>query len=259
MQDLSLNPLGANPGSTRSSWPWIMLCLRSGLFLACQLLTAMAFWALDRGNPWQASAAWWPVSATLTNVICVLLLRHLAHREGMRWSQLIGADFRRGRLGQDLVALLGVLLLCGPVATIPIFGLAQLLFGSVQVAVEMFIRPLPVGIALVSLILWPITQSFGELPAYFGYGMPRLAARGMSPWRAVAVSAFWLGAQHVMLPFLPDIRFILWRLGMFIPFALLLGWAVYRRPRLLPYFMVIHALIDFPVALMVWQASTASP
>lgn len=43
---------------------------------------------------------------------------------------------------------------------------------------------------------------------------------------------------------------------MFLPFALFLGVILRWRPRLLPYLMVGHALIDVSVGVMVWQAAT---
>jgi hypothetical protein len=42
---------------------------------------------------------------------------------------------------------------------------------------------------------------------------------------------------------------------MFIPFALAIGLVLHWRPRLLPYFMIIHWLIDLPVAWMVLSLS----
>lgn len=232
-----------------------MLGFRFVLFLTWQAAVAGAHALSGTPNPWQASVAWWPISVILTNIICHPLLRFLAAREGLRWKELIHADFRWEHVKQDLLPLLGLLVLAGPVGMLPSLGLSQLLFGDTETPVAMFTLPLPTWAALVALILFPLTQPFAELPTYFAYAMPRLAARWSSPAKALLVSAFWLGAQHVALPFIPDVRFILWRLGMFIPFALMLAWAVQWRPRLLPYFMVIHALIDFPVGLMVWQAS----
>ncbi|MFZ5817120.1 MAG: hypothetical protein ACOY93_17805 [Bacillota bacterium] len=236
-------------------WPTIALVLRFGLFLALQAITALLLVLAGEGTPWQAAAAWWPIHATLTNLICFFLLGWLIRREGISWSALINLDLRREVLGKDLLALAGILLLCGPVAMVPNFGLAQLLFGDMEGGVALFIQPLPMGVALASAFLFPLTQSIGELPTYFGYAMPRLALRWQSPWKAILICAFWLGAQHLTLPLLFDGRFMLWRLGSFLPFALLLAWAVHWRPRLLPYFLVIHALIDLPVGLMVWQAA----
>ncbi len=76
------------------------------------------------------------------------------------------------------------------------------------------------------------------MPRLFPGGSP---ARGWAGW---LVAALFLGVQHIFLPFLPDGRFILWRLGMYLPFALFAGLVLKLRPGLLPYFAIIHALID---------------
>ncbi len=48
----------------------------------------------------------------------------------------------------------------------------------------------------------------------------------------------------MFLPLILDGRFMLWRLGMYLPFALFAGLILKLRPTLLPYFMIIHALAD---------------
>lgn len=244
------------PVWSSSKRPAFMLVARTGLFLFCQAAVAGVLAFRHDPHPVLASAAWWPVSAILTNLVCIGLLRFLSRREGLPfWRGLVQADFGREHLGKDLLAVLGLTLLAGPIGFLPNVGLSQLFWGDPQAGSAMFLLPLPATVALVAMILFPVTQAFAELPTYFAYAMPRLAPRWSSPWQAIALTAFWLGAQHAALPFIPDARFILWRLGMFLPFALLLGWTMHWRPRLLPYFMIIHALIDFPVTLMVWQAS----
>jgi hypothetical protein len=104
-------------------------------------------------------------------------------------------------------------------------------------------QPLPAW-ALAVGILFPLTIALAELPTYFGYSMPRLAAQLKSGWLAWLLASFFLAAQHMFLPFVPDGRFIVWRLGMFLPFALFTGLVLKFRPTLLPYFVILHALMD---------------
>ena len=40
---------------------------------------------------------------------------------------------------------------------------------------------------------------------------------------------------------------------MFLPLALYIGFVLHWRLRLLPYMMVLHGLLDFQAALMVYQ------
>jgi membrane protease YdiL (CAAX protease family) len=94
------------------------------------------------------------------------------------------------------------------------------------------------------------TVALTELPTYFAYCMPRLEAQ-TGRWSAVLLSSFFLAAQHCTLPLIWDGRFFVWRLLMFIPFALFVGLLLRWRPQLLPYLVVVHGLMDLAMVLMV--------
>lgn len=68
---------------------------------------------------------------------------------------------------------------------------------------------------------------------------------------AMVLASLFLAAQHATLPLLFDGRFILWRLLMFIPFALFVGLLLRWRPQLLPYLAVVHGLLDMATVLMI--------
>lgn len=83
--------------------------------------------------------------------------------------------------------------------------------------------------------------------------MPRLFRVGESqthPYLAWMIASFFLAAQHMFLPLMFDSRFMLWRLGMFLPFAFLTGLFLKIRPSLLPYFVIVHALMDVTTVLV---------
>ena len=101
-----------------------------------------------------------------------------------------------------------------------------------------------------SSFLFPLTIWFAELPTYFGYCMPRLEAQLKNGWLAWIIASFFLAAQHVFLPLILNGAYLLWRFGMFLPFALITGLALKLRPGLLPYFVVVHALIDITTVLV---------
>jgi hypothetical protein len=58
------------------------------------------------------------------------------------------------------------------------------------------------------------------------------------------------------MPLIFDGRFILWRALMFLPFALAVGLALNWRPRLMPYLMAGHALIDLSTVIILIQLSS---
>ena len=233
-------------------WPWLMLMSRTVLFGFWQTVIAGVFLLLGKAGPWDASAAWWPFTATFGSLTVIVLLVRLYRREGRRYWDLFRFD--RRNIGRDLLALLGILVVSGPVVFLPNMLGAQWLFGGQEIARDLLFRPLPFWAAALGLIVFPVTVALSELPNYFAYVMPRLEARTGRPWLAVTLPAFWLAAQHVCLPFLPDPLFIAWRFVMFLPFAFLLALVLRWRPRLLPYLVIFHWLLDLSTALMVLSA-----
>jgi hypothetical protein len=80
--------------------------------------------------------------------------------------------------------------------------------------------------------------------------MPRIAAQMKNGWFAWLIASFFLAAQHMFLPLILDGRFMMWRLGMYLPFALFAGLMLKLRPSLLPYYMIVHALMDVSAVMV---------
>ncbi len=237
--------------------PWIrpvlMLFSRLVLFAAWQGVVALAFAVQGSPNPWGASVAWWPLTVTLTNLVSIGLLRLVAKAEGLRLGDLYRVE--RHNFWRELLISLGAFAISAPLSMLPNTILGNLLFGDVSQTTAMMFRPLPVAAVYGLMLLFVLTIPFAELPTYFSYVMPRLAALTGKGWAALLVAAFMLSAQHMAFPLIFDVRFILWRLLMFLPFALWIGFALYKRPRLLPYLMVGHALIDSTLLFMLLPAA----
>jgi hypothetical protein len=231
----------AAAGMIPPAGPLGMTFVRIGLFAAYQALAALICLLAGRPAPWQAAIAWWPVTVTAANLTCMARLRLLARREGLRMTDLY--NFDRRTVGRDLLLVLALLVIGGPLGYLPMVLLGQALFGGAAVVADRWIMPLPSWIAVTCAILFPLTIALSELPTYFGYAMPRLQV----PWRRR-----WL---PVLLPLVVDARFMFWRLTRFLPFALFLGLLLNWRPRLLPYLMVVHGLMDVSLVVYVLMKS----
>lgn len=228
---------------------WLMLTARTGLFVLWQAILALVLLILGSLKAWDDAAAWWPITVILTNLVCIVLLQTFYQREGLRFWDIF--RLKRETWRKDLLFLVGILVISGPVAMLPNMLLATWLFGDQQVALDLFLRPLPTWAIFLAVTVWPVTQALAELPFYFAYLMPRLEAQTGQRWQAVLLSAFWLGAQHCAMPLVFDGRFILWRFWMFLPFALMVAVVLRSRPQLLPYLVVVHGLMDMATALMI--------
>lgn len=236
----------AKPDTTHL--PWLMLFGRTGLFLAVQALFTLVFFLIGSNTPIDQGAGTWPFVVTITNLVMLAILVRLYRGEGKNYWQIF--RIQRGHIKSDLAALVGLLVVGGPLGYLPNVILATWLFGDSQQVLALFLRPLPTWAVIASIIAFPITQGLVEIPNYFSYVMPRLQAQGLRRWQAVAIPALMLGLQHLAVPFVFDIRFIIWRASMYIPFAFLVGILLSWRPRLLPYIAIIHILMDASFAAM---------
>jgi hypothetical protein len=223
------------------SRPWWLLISRSALFLLFQLLIAFILGLAGSPSAWNESARWWTFLPIFANIVSIYLLIRLFRAEDKRYLDII--KFSKTTWRKDLLWFVGGSIIGMPVVAAPMNILGAAIFGEAMIPVNMMFRPLPTWALVVSL-LFPLTIGFAELPTYFAYAMPRLEAQLKNGWIAWLIASFFLSAQHVFLPLILDGRFMLWRLLMYMPFALFAGLMLKLRPTLLPYFMIVHVLVD---------------
>jgi membrane protease YdiL (CAAX protease family) len=234
--------------NTASISPWLLLPMRLILFALFQGLIALIAPG-SFSESWATSIVWWPVGIVLANLVTIIVMRKLFAAEGMSYCNLFRIE--RSQFRSDWLPLLGILLFMAILAVVPNMLFAQILFENPEAVPELFIKTLPFGAASILLIAFPVTIALAEMPLYFGYIMPRLERSTKKAWLAIVLVAFFAAAQHMTMPLIFDWHFIIWRLIMFIPFVLFLAIVIRWRPRLLPYIVITHGLLDASlIALM---------
>lgn len=233
---------GTAGGSLRPSGLIALLGSRFLLFLIFQAVIALIF------SSWSRSEGYWLLVATLTNLVSISILWFLFRKEGLSYCGLF--HFNRGTFKKDILIFLGLVLLCGPVVFGPNYLLSAWLWDDPAIPYEMLFRPVEKWLAIVLLFAFPVTIVFAELATYFGYIMPRLSGAVRPKWLAVFLPVLFLSMQHMTLPFIPDLNFILYRGLVFLPFAALIGISLYKRPALFPYFAILHGVMDMGTAVM---------
>lgn len=233
--------------TSSASHPWLMLISRSVLFILSQCFIALILMAAGTRSAWDEASRWWTFAVILTNVCSIYLLNRLFRAEGKRFLDIL--RFSRATWKADLFWFIVLSAIGMPLAALPREPLAIVIFGDVATSTELMFRPIPMWAIFVSFLL-PLTIVFTELPTYFGYVMPRLEAQLRNGWLAWLLASFFLAAQHMFFPFLLNGGFMLWRLGMFIPFAFFTGLVLKFRPTLLPYFVIVHGLLDVSLVLV---------
>ena len=226
-----------------------LLVSRFLLFALFQCFIFLIFKISGDPDAWHEAEGWWTFSALFTNILSIIFLVYIFRKEGKRYFEVF--RFIREGWKKDLVIFLGLFILSGPISMLPNAWLARLLWDSTETSTLMLFRPLPLW-ALILSFGFPITIAFAELPTYFGTVMPRLQQSLKSSWWAMAIPAIFLALQHVTLPLIFDLRFMVWRFLMFLPFAFFVGICLKFRPRLLPYFMIAHGIMDVGTVAMLF-------
>jgi hypothetical protein len=245
MENINTSDSGINAGAHgKPGLPGLMTLLASRmlLFLLFQTLIALLL------SSWTRSEAYWLLTATLTNAVSIFLLWSLLKKEGLSYAGLFRFD--RATLKKDIPIFIGLTLLCGPVALGPNNLLSKWLWTNPDIPYEMMFRPMEKWLAIILAVTFPVTIALTELATYFAYIMPRIQYAYRSRLPAWVLPVLFLSLQHITLPFIPDPIFILYRAVVFLPFALLIGIAIYRRPSLFPYFAILHGIMDFGTAMM---------
>jgi len=233
------------------TWGWTLALLMSRLvgFALVQAAVAGLYLVSGASEPWQRGLAWWPMSATVTSLAGIALLDWRLRCEGSRYLDLLRVQ--RATVGRDLLVVACAVVVAAVLAVVPNVGLSVLLWGDPEAGAARFFAPLPPWAAVLALLAFPLAVGLSELPTYFGYVLPRLRRLGLAGVWAVVLSGSVLSLQHVTLPLAFDPAFLVWRAIMFLPFGLFLGAILAWRPRLLPYLVVVHVLLDLAAGVQV--------
>jgi len=228
----------------------VMLFSRITLFVVFQFCFYIMFFVSDKADPWMMAAAYWPFVMILTNIVCMILLSSLLKREGSQFRDFFA--IKKDTLLKDSILSLALFGVVGVLGFLPSPLLGNWFFGDVMIGNRLFFQPLPLWAAVVTLVFFPLSMPFGELTTYFGYVMPRLELSTRSKICAIILPALMLSLQHAALPLLFNLggMFLLWRAVVFLPFAFSLAFIIRWRPRLLPFFLIGHLLIDIGTAAM---------
>jgi len=223
---------------------WSLLVSRLMLFLFFQSAIAMLL------NSWESSQKYWLLAASLTNIVSIFLLISLFKREDTRFLYLF--RFNRVSFRKDLLIFIGLTVILVPVAFLPNNFLSVWLWGNAEIPFKMMFQPIETWILYILLLAFPVTITLAELATYFGYLMPRLEKQLKIKWVSILLPMLFLSLQHCTLPFIPDVKFIIYRGLVFFPFALFLGVSIRYRPTLFPYFAILHGVMDLGTVMMLF-------
>lgn len=232
-------------GVIRWFWPIAMLLSRTILFFAFGFAIQLILAVFNVDSPNVEVTRWWTYQVIGSNILCFLLLRWLAAKEGMRFRDLIGMEKRSSK--KDVLLVVALLIPSGIIGYFSVYLAGVWLYGDTPPA--FMFQTLPLWAAVLSVIVFPLTNALVETPTYLGYSFPRIAVISENRWLALILASSFLALQHIGIPLYLDLRYMLWRFLSFLPFAFFAGWIYLKIRRLLPL-MVLHYFADLPLAIV---------
>lgn len=192
---------------------------------------------------------WWSIAASIVNIVTILILVYVAKKNKSSYRELI--NYQKGKTKAKQIIGISVLVLVIGMTGMYVAG--YICYGIIPYAAPMMIAPIPVWLAVINVIILPVTTAFAEDGLYLGCGVNQI----QNKFLAITVPAFFFALQHSFIPTLFDLKYIIYRFISFLPLTLILCWYYYRKRNPLPI-MVGHAIIDVATVLQILATSTIS-
>lgn len=198
------------------------------------------------GKGFSEVGGWWSIAALILNVLTILLLVFLAKRNGLSCWQLI--NYHKGKT--TWLQILGVTLLLFVVVMSGTYLAGFLCYRNFLYVPPVLLTPVPKVLAIINLVLLPVTTVLAEYGLYLGCGVNQIKNK----YAAIFVPAFFYALQHCFIPTLHDGRYMVYRFIATLPFTLILCWYYYRKRNPLPV-MIGYFLINLPAVIQMVATS----
>lgn len=189
---------------------------------------------------------WWSVVASIVNVFTIVVLLFTAKRHNSSYWELI--NYQKGKTTWKQIVGMSVLIVVVGVAGMYLAG--YLCYGVIPYAAPMMIAPIPLWIAMINVVVLPISTAFAEDGLYLGCGVNTIRNK----YVAIIVPALFFALQHSFIPTLFDVRYVAYRFISFLPLTIILCWKYYKNRNPLPI-MVGHAVIDVATVIQILATS----
>ncbi len=215
-----------------------MLPIRCLIFLF-----AFALLSLITQLPYNAISKWWTTIAIICNLITIAILWLYSRKKGITYRKLL--NYEKGKTTVKSAILIVVVTLTVGMSGLYLAGL--ICYGTFPYLDKTLVQPIPLWLAIIVLLLLPISTTLAEDGLYLGYGINTGTG---NRWFNVSFAAFFYAFQHCFIPFLPDGIFILYRFLSFLPLTVLICFWYQKNRNPLP-FMIGHFILNIATAVQI--------
>lgn len=187
----------------------------------------------------------WSIVASVVNIITIVMLVLITKKNG-GFAKLI--NYEKGTTKpKQIVGMIFLVILIGMGG---MYLAGFICYGVIPYAAPMLIAPIPPWLAIINVLVLPVSTAFAEEGIYLGCGVNQIKNK----YVAILVPAFFFALQHSFIPTLFDIRYIIYRFLSFLPLTIILCWYYHKHRNPLPI-MVGHAVIDVATVAQILMTS----
>ena len=188
----------------------------------------------------------WSIVASAVNIVTIVLLVLMTRKNG-GYARLI--NYEKGKTKPRQIV--GMILLIVFVGMGGMYLAGFICYGVIPYAAPMMIAPIPLWLAIINVLLLPVSTALAEDGLYLGCGVNQIKNK----FAAILVPAFFFALQHSFIPTLFDVRYIIYRFLSFLPLTIILCHNYYKNRNPLPI-MIGHAFIDVATVAQILMTSS---
>ena len=189
---------------------------------------------------------WWSVIASIINVLTIAVLIFTAKKQNSSYWELI--NYQKGKTTWKQVVGMSVIIVV--IGMVGMYLAGYICYGVIPYAAPMLIAPIPLWLAIINVVVLPISTAFAEDGLYLGCGVNTIKNK----YVAIIVPALFFALQHSFIPTLFDVRYTVYRFISFLPLTIILCWWYHKNRNPLPI-MVGHAVIDVATVMQILATS----
>ncbi|MBQ5331531.1 MAG: CPBP family intramembrane metalloprotease [Oscillospiraceae bacterium] len=187
------------------------------------------------GRGYDSLCGIWSPTATCVNILTIIILMLYARRNGMTFTELI--HLRKGQSKAGRFLIVSAITVVSGMALL--YAAGYICYGSIMPPVSLRIMsPVPAALAAANLLLLPLTTALAEDGLYLGTGTGHL--KGIT---AIVLPSLFYAMQHGFIPFMPDLRYFIYRVISFLPLTVAFC-LYYRKTKDILPLMTGHILLD---------------
>jgi len=188
----------------------------------------------------------WSIVASAVNILTIVLLVLMTRKNG-GYAKLI--NYEKGKTKPKQI--MGTILLVVLVGMGGMYLSGFICYGVIPYAAPMMIAPIPLWLAIINVLLLPVSTALAEDGLYLGCGVNQIKNK----YAAILIPAFFFALQHSFIPTLFDVRYIIYRFLSFLPLTIILCHNYYKNRNPLPI-MIGHAVIDVATVAQILMTSS---